>query len=293
MHIKSNIEHNVIDVVILAVCPLLLVLTSAKDAVYYICTTFVCLVLSSLVCLVFNKFLSKTMKVFITAVFSTFIVTITNYLIQTYGLLGLSATDDNYFAILSTIVMSIDIYYIDTKAAVNHYFVKVINSVFVFAIITILYSILKEFLSVGTVFGYKPFVYAGYEFFNTIVFDLILMALICALSAAIYRSIVRKMQQKAMDYAKLLKQIKNERVFQYDSLRRQKLLTSEIEFKYVDNQELESIMEKDNQNQSLSELSDDGDGVHHTAIKRKKSKLKVSKEAKVQHMFDKTAKGVK
>ena len=39
MHIKSNIEHNVIDVVILAVCPLLLVLTSAKDAVYYICTT--------------------------------------------------------------------------------------------------------------------------------------------------------------------------------------------------------------------------------------------------------------
>ena len=37
MHIKSNIEHNVIDVVILAICPLILIMDNASSALYYIC----------------------------------------------------------------------------------------------------------------------------------------------------------------------------------------------------------------------------------------------------------------
>lgn len=298
MHIKSNIEHIVIDVIIVAVCPLILVMNDANSALYYIAATALCTIVSALLCLMLNKYLSKIMKVFITAVLSTFLITIFNYLVKEYGILGLESSNDNYYAVLSTIVMSIDIYYIEIKAAVNHYFAQVLNSVFVFALITMLYIIIKEFLSLGTVFGWQPFSFSGYEFFNTYTFSYILMALLAAFCSMAFRAITKRIQNKSMAYAKLLKQVKNERIFQYDSLRRQKLLTSEVEIKYVDNDEYEKIRDKDNKNESLAGLvseDEEGETSHQTGttIKKRKSKLKVSKEAKVQHMFERNAKGGK
>lgn len=297
MHIKSNIEHNVIDVVILAICPLILIMDSATSALYYICATAFCFIISAIICLMLNKFLSKTIKVFVTAVLSTFLITIFNYLIQEYSILGLSASDQNYYAILSTIVMSIDIFYIDIKAAVNNYFVRVLNSILIYALISIVFVVVKEFLSLGTIFGWKPFAYSGYEFFGTVTFGFIWLALLCAISESIFRCISKYLERRSMAYAKLLKQVKNERVFQYDTLRRQKLLASEVEIKYVDDVEYEEILDKDNKNESLAELdkdADEGEKLEKTStIKKKKSKLKVSKETKVQHMFDKETKGGK
>ena len=299
MHIKSNIEHNVIDVVILAICPLILVMQDAKSAVYYIAATAFCFIVSAIVCLALNKYLSRIMKVFITAVLSTFLITIFNYFIGEYDILWLTSSDKNYYAVLSAVVMSIDIYYIDNKAAVNHYFTRVMNSIFVFAIVTMLYIIVKEFLSFGTIFEFKPFKFEGFEFFKTITFSFIWMALLCAASSAAYRAINKYMQDKQMAYAKLLKQVKNERVFQYDSLRRQKLLTSEVEIKYIDDEEFETIRDKDNKNESLADLVSDEESdeaetsEHTTGIKKAKSKLKVSKETKVQQIFDRNKKGGK
>ncbi|MBQ4542492.1 MAG: hypothetical protein IJA23_06600 [Clostridia bacterium] len=294
MHIKSNIEHNVIDVVILAICPLILIMDNASSALYYIFATAFCFVISAIICLMLNKFLSKTMKVFITAVLSTFLITIFNYLIQEYSILGLSASDQNYYAILSTIVMSIDIYYIDIKAAVNNYFVRVLNSILIYAIISLVFVVVKEFLSFGTLFNWKPFAYSGYAFFETVTFSFIWLALLCAVSEIIFRKISKYLEQKNMAYAKLLKQVKNERVFQYDSLRRQKLLASEVEIKYIDNEEFEEIVDKDNKNESLADLDDsnkdEGEQVEKTSTIKKKSRLKVSKETKVQQVFDKEKK---
>ena len=294
MHIKSNIEHNVIDVVILAICPLILIMDNATSALYYICATAFCFVISAIICLMLNKFLSKTMKVFITAVLSTFLITIFNYLIQEYSILRLSASDQNYYAILSTIVMSIDIYYIDIKAAVNNYFVRVLNSILIYAIISLIFVVVKEFLSFGTVFNWKPFAYSGYAFFETVTFSFIWLALLCAVSEIVFRKISKYLEQKNMAYAKLLKQVKNERVFQYDSLRRQKLLASEVEIKYVDNEEFEEIVDKDNKNESLAELDEsnkeEDSQADKTSTIKKKSRLKVSKETKVQQVFDKEKK---
>lgn len=298
MHIKSNIEHIVIDVIIVAICPLVLIMNDAKTALYYVAATAICLLVSAVLCLMLNKYLSKIMKVFITTVLSSFLITVFNYVIKEYGFLGLEATDKNYYAILSTIVLSIDIYYIEIKAAVNHYFARVLNSIFVFALITMIYIVIKEFLSVGTIFEWKPFKYSGFEFFNTYTFSFILLAMLAAFSSMTFRAINKHLQEKSMAYAKLLKQIKNERIFQYDSLRRQKLLTSEVEIKYVDGDEYEEIKDKDNKNESLADLVSDEDGEEkerHTegTIKKRKSKLKVSKEAKVQHMFERSTKGGK
>ena len=222
------------------------------------------------------------MKVFITAVLSTFLITIINVLIEKQGFLGLKASDNNYFAILSTIVMSIDIFYIDTKANVNNYFRKIFVTIGVFALVTIVYASLKEIFNTISTEG---------KFFTSITFNLILMALVCALSSFVYRFIMKILLERKMSYSKLLKQIKHERVFQYDSLRRKKLLTSEVEIKYVNSDEIEEIFEKESHNKSLIELieseeeDDDGSKV---VIKKKKSKLKVSKETKIQKVFDKT-----
>lgn len=298
MHIKSNIEHNVIDVVILAVCPLILIMNNMSSALYYIFATAICFIFSAIICFVLNKFLSKTMKVFITAVLSTFLITIFNYFIQEYGFLGITASNNNYYAVLSTIVMSIDIYYIDTKASVNNYFLRVLNSIFIYALISIVFVAVKEFLSFGTLFSWKPFKFSGYKFFETATFGFIWLAFLCAISEAIYRTISKHLEQKSMAYAKLLKRVKSERVFQYDSLRRQKLLTSEVEIKYVGDDEFKKIVEIDNRNESFSALNKDNNKSvelekRKSVIKRKKSKLKVSKETKVQHIFDQVKKGGK
>lgn len=297
MHIKSNIEHNVIDVVILAICPLILIMNNLNSALYYIFATAFCFIISAVICLMLNKFLSKTMKVFITAVLSTFLITLFNYFIQEHGFLGITASDNNYYAVLSTIVMSIDIYYIDTKASVNNYFLRVLNSIFIFAIVSIVFVAVKEFLSFGTLFNWKPFKYSGYAFFETVTFSFIWLAFVCAISEIVFRAISKHLEQKSMAYAKLLKRVKSERVFQYDSLRRQKLLSSEVEIKYVGDDEFKNIIDKDNRNESFSELKNDDKSVapekRKSIIKRKKSKLKVSKETKVQHIFDQEKKGGK
>lgn len=294
MHIKSNIEHNVIDVVILAVCPLLLVLTNAMSAVYYVLATAFCFMISAVVCLLLNKFLSKTVKVFVTVVLSTFLITVFNYFVSEYQFLGLKSSDENYYAILSTIVLSIDIYYIDSKAAVNNFFMRILNSIFVFALVSFVYVVVKEFLSFGTIFDWKPFAYAGYEFFESITFSFILIAILCAVFEILFRSISSYKQSKSMAYAKLLKQVRNERVFQYDTLRRQKLLASDVEYKHVGSDEYEDIRDKENKNETLSDLVDEEEPVHddsENVIKKRKSKLKVSKETKVQQIFDKERKG--
>lgn len=296
MHIKSNIEHNVIDVVILAICPLILIMDNAASALYYICATAFCFIISAIICLIFNKYLSKTMKVFITTVFSTFLITVFNFLIEEFSILGLSSSDRNYYALLSTIVMSIDIYYIDIKAAVNNYFVRVLSTIMIYAFISMIFVVVKEFLSFGTIFNLKPFAYSGYAFFETVTFSFIWLALLCAISEIIFRCISKKLEQRRMVYHKLLKQIKNERVFQYDTLRRQKLLSSDVEIKYVDNVEYEELLDKVNKNESLAELVQDKDDKveqegKKSTVKKKRSKLRVSKETKVQQVFDKEKKG--
>lgn len=294
MHVKSNIEHNIIDVVVLAVCPLMLVLTDSMSAIYYICATAFCFFMSALICLMLNKFLNKTIKIFITLVLSTFLITLFNYFISEHGIFGLNSSNENYYAILSTIILSIDIYYIDAKAVVNHFFLRIINSIFMFAFVALVYVMFKEFLCFGTVFDWQPFEYSGFSFFETITFNFILMASVCAIFDIVFRTINSFMQSRHMAYAKLLKQIRNERIFQYDNLRRKKLLASSVELKYIDSIEYEDIRNKENKNESFADMIEKDEIVkeHKTnVIRKRKSRIKVSKEAKVQQLFDKQRKG--
>lgn len=296
MHIKSNIELNLVHLATLAICPLLTVLVDAKMGVFFTIATMICFLSSAFVCFVFNKYLSRTMKIFITALFSTFVVTMINFMLEKFGWFGLASSDIHFFAVLSTIVLSIDIYYIDTKATSNHYFGRVLLCVAVFAVLTLTFAFVKEFLSFGTILNKQIFAFDGIGFFETITFGFIWLGLVCAFVDMIYRALGRKYKEKMMTYEKYVKQIRDEKAFQYDTLRRKKLLKSEIEIKKIADEEAEELKQKESENKALAEPVDEPKEDEESDVetkpkkKKKNKKLKVSKEAKVEKALDKASK---
>ena len=236
------------------------------------------------------------MKIFITALFSTFVVTMINFMLEKFGWFGLASSDIHFFAVLSTIVLSIDIYYIDTKATSNHYFGRVLLCVAVFAVLTLTFAFVKEFLSFGTILNKQIFAFDGIEFFETITFGFIWLGLVCAFVDMIYRALGRKYKEKMMTYEKYVKQIRDEKAFQYDTLRRKKLLKSEIEIKKIADEEAEELKQKESENKALAEPVDEPKEDEESDVetkpkkKKKNKKLKVSKEAKVEKALDKASK---
>ena len=232
MHVKTNIEHNFIQVAILAICPLLLVMENIHQALFFIVATIVCFLISALVCLVFNKFLSRNLKIFITALLSTFIITLINELLKNNSFWGLQSSDHCFFAVLSTICLCVDIYFIDTKAVVSRYFVKLITNCVIFALLSFIYVFFVELLGYGTIFG-KATSVTGAEFFRSITFKFIWLGLVCVVFDAIYRIYIKYYDKRNITYQKFVKRIRDEKEYQYNELRKKKLLTSPVEIKYV------------------------------------------------------------
>ena len=74
MHIKTNIEHNMVQIIVLAICPLILVVNTMTQGLFFIVSTILCFVLSSFLCGLLNKYFSRNVKIFVTAVLSSFII---------------------------------------------------------------------------------------------------------------------------------------------------------------------------------------------------------------------------
>ena len=293
MHIKTNIELNMVHFAILAICPIMFICSNATDYAVLLALTVVSVLASAFVCSVFNKVLTKNVKIFITALISALIVTVANYMLTKNSILGISASDKYIYAVFASVVLGIDLFYVDTKALVESFFVRVCLTVFVFAVSLMMYSILKEFLSVGTVFEYKLLKFKGVKFFGSITFSFILLGLISVLIESVYRVITKKVADQKIAYEKFVKTVRNEKAFQYDTLRREKLLTSEVEIKYLGGEEAEAVVDKLNTNQVIEETSteDQKDQAEEPVKKKKNKKLKVSKEAKVEKVYDKNKKG--
>ena len=294
MHIKSNIELNVIHFAILAICPLMLVVTGSLQALFFLAMVAVGLILSLIICSLLNKYLSSTIKIFLTAMISTFIVTIVNFLLGDKQILGVHAGNINFFVVLSTIILSIDTFYVNTKASSSHYLRKILNSVLSFAALLFIYVIVVEMLGYGKFFGIKLGNFGGIEFFRGITFSLLWLGMICAFAELIYRAINSKLKDKKLTYQKFLKQIRNEKAFQYDQLRREKLLTNEVEVNSIGGEKAEEESEKSNDNIVDVEQVKEEPKTEENEPERKKNKhFKVSKETKVEKVYDDEHRGDK
>ncbi len=292
MHVKTNIEHNIIQVAVLAICPLLLVVQTTTQALFYMIATSICFLISSIVCFVFSKFMSRNVKIFITAILSTFIITIVNLLLSKIKLWNLESSDYHFFAVLTTICLCIDVYFIETKAVVPHYLPKVFMDCVWFSLILFIYSFVLEFLSLGTVFGKAIPHYFGNEFFGSLTFRLIWLGVLCIIVDALYRVYVRKNDKKKMTYQKYIKKIRDEKEFQYNELYRKRLLTSDVEIKKVAEEKLDEMNQKVSENLSPSIETKPVEEVEEEPAKEKKNKKgkikksKASKNAKVEKVFN-------
>lgn len=302
MHLKTNIEMSFVHIAILALCPLMFMMEHLDYAVYFILATCVCYFISAIVCLMFNKFFSRSVKVFVTAILSVFIVTLFDFVIESKALFGwtMAVHEQGAFAVISTTILSIDITYINTKAVAKNYLWKILRAMIVFAVMGFVYSTVKEFLAFGTIYKSQIFEgFPGHAFCRTMAFNWLWMGIIAFVAEVVNRAISKRITEKEIAYQKLLKKIRNEKVFQYDTLRRQKTLISQVETNKIDGEKVEEITEKESANEvvDMSEITEDAENAEKPEetpadkkAKKKRKKLKVSKQAKVEQVFDRQSK---
>lgn len=254
MHIKTNIEHSSVQIIVLAICPLLMAVSSVNEAVFFVCGTAICLLVSQLFLMLFNKYLTNNVKAMLTAIISAMLVTIAMILVKENT--DKVLPDNSYFIIFSTTILSAEFIYFRNKAATKHYFMSILKILFIFALITGVYAVIKEFLAFGSIYGKQLFSFAGVEFCRLIIFDLILLASLCAIFDYVVRLIDRKKETKDMVYQKYVKIIRSEKAFQYDILRREKLLTNEIEVNKINKVDAEKLAQKQSENEAIESVKD-------------------------------------
>ena len=288
MHIKTNIEHNMIQIIILAVCPLLMVVNNITQAIFFIFATGICFVASSFLCGMFNRYFSRNVKIFVSAVLSSFLIAILDFILKKEPKLGLESNSDCFYAVLSVICLCLDIYCIDSKSVVKLHMIKTGITTGIFAGILIVFGMVVEILGQGSFFGAKMM--EGNVFFTSITFKLILLGVIAIVADYVYRTYQEKVNEKKMAYEKYVRKIRDEKYFQYDELRRKKLLTSKIEINNVKEDFIEVINQKTAEHESVEE--DISNSLRKTELKKqpietgkkkdKKSKLRHQVNVKVQ-----------
>lgn len=270
MHIKTNIEHNIVQIVVLAICPLLLVLNNLNQAFFYIFSTTICYLISAIVCKFFNKYLDSNLKIFVTAVLSTFVMTILNFMLKKHTIMSLEANEDIYYTVLATICLCLDTYFVDKKSETKLYLFKVLFDCIVFAVMILILTIFVEIFTYGTLF--KLTIIKGYTenaFFRGIIFKLVVLGVLCVIFDFILRKYQAKKYEKKIVYEKYVRKIRDEKFFQYDELRRKKLLVSKVEVNKVTEEELEEINQKIAENEKV-EL--EGDEVKVAATEDEKNR---------------------
>lgn len=254
MHVKTNIEHSSVQIIVLAICPLMLAISTIYDAIFFLSGTILCLLISQLFLAVFNKYLSNNVKAMLTAIISSLIIIVATILIKEYT--AKTLPENAYLIIFSTTILSAEFIYYREKASSRHYFLDILKYILIFSLLVVIFAAIEEFMAFGTIIDKKIFNFSGFEFCRTIIFDLILLASLCTIFDYFVRLIDKKFEIKNMVYQKYIKIIRDEKTFQYDKLRREKLLTNDIEINRVNDIEAEKIKDKQAENVAVESIKE-------------------------------------
>jgi hypothetical protein len=85
---------------------------------------------------------------------------------------------------------------------------------------------------------------------------LLSIATLCALFDYTVRYIDKKRETKNMIYQKYVRIIRNEKAFQYDNLRREKLLANQIEVNRINKSDSEKIKQKEAENEAIESVQE-------------------------------------
>ena len=287
MHIKTNVEHSSVQIIVLALCPLLFVVSSMVDAIFFMSGTILCLLISQFVILIFNKYLTNNVKAMITALISALLVVVSTILVKEYT--DKIMPETSYFIIFSTTILNAEFIYFRNKAVMKRYFLSVLKIIFIFALLFMTYAAIKEFMAFGTLMKKSIFAFQGFEFCRTMIFNLLLLASLCALFDYVVRVIDKVHETKSMMYQKYVKIIRNEKSFQYDRLRRERLLTNEIEVNKLSKADSEKLKQKSSENETIESVSEVVSEEEHEVVEPAEE----VDEPAVSDEEDKTVKKVK
>lgn len=254
MHIKTNIEHSTVQIIVLAFCPLLLVISSVNDALFFMSGTILCLLISQIVITLFNRYLSNNVKAMLTAIISALLVIVSTILVK--DLTDKVLPETSYFIIFSTVILNAEFIYFRSKAVMKYYFFSILRMIFIYVLLGFVYAVIKEFMAYGTLFKMGLPNFLGFEFCRTIIFDLMLLASLCALFDYVVRVIDKARETQSMVYQKYVKIIRNEKTFQYDRLRREHLLTNEIEVNRLSKADAEKLKQKESENEAVESVQE-------------------------------------
>lgn len=254
MHLKTNIEHSSVQIITLAICPLLLAVSSINDAVFFACGTIICLIISQLFLMIFNRYLSNDVKALLTAIISAMIITVGSIAVKEFT--DKVLPDNSYLIVFSTTILNAEFIYFSNKAIKKHFFFNVLKNLIVFTLMMSVYSIVKEFMAFGTFYDKQLFKFDGFVFCQSVIFDLLWLASLCAAFDYCVRHIDRRIETKNMIYQKYIRIIRNEKTFQYDKLRREKLLANEIEVNKIGKNESEKIKQKEAENEAIESVEE-------------------------------------
>lgn len=255
MHIKTNIEHSSVQIIVLALCPLLLVVSSMIDALFFMCGTILCLIVSQIFILIFNRYLSNNVKAMLTALISALIVVVSTILVKEFT--DKIMPETSYFIIFSTTILNAEFIYFRNKAVMKHYFLSILKIIVIFSLLFMSYAVIKEFMAFGSLMEKTIFSFTGFEFCRTMIFNLLLMACLCALFDFVVRVIDKAYETDHMVYQKYVKIIRNEKAFQYDKLRRERLLTNEIEINRLSKSDSEKLKQKSSENEAIESVQEE------------------------------------
>ena len=254
MHIKTNIEHSPVQIIVLAMCPLLFAMSSVNEAVFFLCGTILCLIISQLFLMIFNRYLANDVKALLTAIISAMLIAVASIAVKEYT--DKVLPDNAYLIIFSTTILNAEFIYFSSKALKRHYFLNILKNLIIFSAIMLVYSVFKEFLSQGTVCEKQLFKFDGFAFCELIIFDLLWIATLCALFDYTVRYIDKKRETKNMVYQKYVRIIRSEKAFQYDKLRREKLLANQIEINRINKSDSEKIKQKEAENEAIESVQE-------------------------------------
>ena len=254
MHLKTNIEHSPVQIIVLAMCPLLFAMTNVSEAIFFLCGTAICLIISQLFIMMFNKYLTNDVKALITAIISAMIVAILTIAVREYT--DKVLPDNSYLIIFSTTILNAEFIYFSRKSLKRHYFLNILKNLIIFSLMMVVYSAVQEFMAFGTICKKQLFKFDGFEFCNTIIFDLLWIASLCAIFDFFVRYIDKKREIKNMIYQKYVRIIRSEKAFQYDNLRREKLLANQIEVNRINKADSEKIKQKQAENETIESIEE-------------------------------------
>ena len=100
------------------------------------------------------------------------------------------------------------------------------------------------------------FRFTGFAFCKTVIFDLLWIASLCAIADYTVRYIDKQKEMKNMIYQKYVRIIRSEKAFQYDKLRREKLLANEIEVNRINKTDSEKIERKEAENEAIESIKE-------------------------------------